>query len=282
MQPERAPPAGATLAEVKRAVMALVTGPEAPGPEVEALIVGDARASARERVMVYAHMYRARLTEALDAQFPRLARRLGPAAFGELACAYIADEPSRHPSLRFLGARLPGWLAARRPEAPALVGLAALEWARADVFDLLDERTLTLAEARALPPERLAELPLRLIAAHRLVTAPRGTAAGWSAAGADTAPTAPGQSDRGPTETLLVWRQETMVFHRCVDDAERAALDLAAGGTSLGLLCDGILAAGPREGEVIARVHGWLSIWLADGLLVAPRAPGVTGASAGT
>ena len=101
---------------MQAAVMALITGREAGDPGVEAgtLIVGDVRASADERLRVYAHMYRARIVEALESQFPRLAKMLGPDAFAELASAYITDEPSRHPSLRYVGERLPAWLMGRR------------------------------------------------------------------------------------------------------------------------------------------------------------------------
>jgi hypothetical protein len=273
MRPEPSPSVPPSLAGLQRALLALVTGREAPGPELraDALVAGDSRASADQRIAVYAHMVRTRLAEALASQFPRLAQRLGAEAFGELARAYFADEPSRHPSLRFVGARLPGWLAERWPDAPVVAGLAALEWARADVFDLVDEPTLTLDDVRAQPPERLGDLPLRLVTAHRLVTVARGTATWWSSPDAEPAPDKRAALEARATEMLVVWREGTSVFHRSVDDPERAALALAAQGTSLGLLCD-TLSAEQAEADAIAQVHGWLSTWLADGLLVAATA----------
>src|SRR4051812_42348866 len=167
---------------MQAAVMSLITGRGAgdPGVEAGALIVGDVRASADERLHVYAHMYRARIVEALESQFPRLAKMLGPEAFAELASAYITDEPSRHPSLRYVGERLPAWLSgAQVPDSRLLAGLAQLEWARADVFDLADDRMLTPESLRAWPMEHFGELPLQLVTAHRLVTVPSGTSQLW-------------------------------------------------------------------------------------------------------
>jgi hypothetical protein len=253
--------------------MALITGrgASASAPDPQGLILGDERASAQERLGVYQFMYRARIAEALEAQFPHLARHLGSEAFSELAVAYIADEPSRHPSLRFLGERLPRWLEARRPEAPGLAGLARLEWARTDVFDLADERPLTLEAVRAYPPERFGELVLELMSAHRIVTVPAGTGELWDATSAEAtirllAASSPAAAAFSPVETLLVWRQDTMVYHRAVDPLERLALHLTASGTRFGVICDAFLA---RQGEQtsVERAYRMLLTWLADGLL---------------
>ncbi len=158
------PEAGASpdvepLRAIYDALLAQITsGHGAPSlPDATALVTGDARASGAERIHVYQHMYRARLIEALEGQFPRVSRWLDADAFAEVVAAYVTDEPSRHPSLRFIGRRFPDWLAARAPaEArhPALADLARLEWAREDVFDAADQGTLTLETVRGWPPDR--------------------------------------------------------------------------------------------------------------------------------
>ncbi|HVV51327.1 MAG TPA: DNA-binding domain-containing protein [Polyangia bacterium] len=273
MRPEtrRAPP---SQAEVQSALMALITGPGAPAPDLEALIIGDARAGADERLGIYRFMYRARVAEALESQFPHLATHMGRERFTELAAAYIADEPSTHASLRFLGERLPGWLEARRSGAPLLGALARLEWARTDVFDQADEPALPLDAARAWPPESFGELPLKLVSAHRVVTVPAGTGALWDATRSEPVvgplgePAAPDRAS-GAVETLLVWRQETMVYHRTVEPFEREALELAAAGTRFGLVCDALLTL-LDEPAALARASGMLTTWLADGLVRAP------------
>lgn len=253
-----------TLAAAQSALLAFVTGApigDALAPDL--LVAGDGRATAGERIAIYAHMYRARLAEALATQFPRLALALGPASFGRLAASYAGDHPSRHPSLRYLGQYLPAWMAANGEGGVVDAGLARLEWARADLFDLADEPTLTTEAARAWPPERLGELPLRLIAAHRIVTVAAGTAARWDAPGGDGAHAA---MPAVATESLVVWREGTAIYHRTIDGDEREALALIARGASFGTLCEGLLSR-HDEPDAVRIAFAWLSTWLADGLL---------------
>ena len=108
------------LASLQAALLSRITGREPGGPPfaVASSIRGDARGSAEERLAVHAFMYRSRFIEALASQFPRLARLVGADPFADLTAAYVADWPSRHPSLRELGRALPGWLAAQRPDEP--------------------------------------------------------------------------------------------------------------------------------------------------------------------
>jgi hypothetical protein len=223
-------------------------------------------------------MYGARLVEALESQYPRLARLLGADAFADLTGDYVADRPSRHPSLRELGRALPDWLAAQRRDEPALVPLAALEWARADLYDLADEPAMSLDAPRAFPPERFGELPLKLIAAHRFVEVDRGTEALWdglSPAATDPPTALPTSLTAGPRATLLVWRQEIAVYHRAVDPEERAALALVSAGSRFGVICDALSAA-HGDDAAAAQAFAWLSTWISDGLLSENRAtPGV-------
>jgi hypothetical protein len=275
MRPESGttPSPSPSLASVQSALLLLITGrDDRPSRSITAaaLVVGDARASAEERIAVYAYMYRARIVEALESQFPRLAKHLGSEDFAALCAAYIDDEPSRHPSLRPLGQRLPAWLDAHRSDQPLLGGLAALEWARADVFDVVDEPALTMDDVRAWPAEQFGELPLRLVAAHRLVTVPAGASALWDdlpPGGAAEAATADQAERTG--EVLLVWREGTMVFHRPVQPAEQAALTLAAAGTAFGVICDSLLSMLDEEAAT-HQAFTWMAAWLADGLLVRP------------
>lgn len=278
MRPERAlQPSSATassrpsLAAVQAALLSRITGQDlgAPAFETASLIRGDARAGAEERLAVYAFMYGSRLVEALESQFPRLARLLGAAAFAELTADYVADQPSRHPSLRELGRGLPAWLAAQRTDQPSLAALAALEWARADVYDLADEPVMTLDAPRAFPPERFGELPLRLIAAHRFVEVDAATEALWDGLApnaADPTGVPPTSLEAAPAATLLVWRHGIAVYHRAVDPEERAALALVSTGSRFGVICDA-LSAVHGDDAAAARAFTWLSTWISDGLL---------------
>ncbi len=263
-------PSGPELASVQAALLARITGQSfgLPANDVGAWVRGDARADAERRLEIYVSMYRARLVEALESQFPRLARRLGSEDFAALCRDYAGDVPSRHPSLRELGRALPAWLAAKRPARPALAALAALEWARVDLHDQADEPVMTLEVLGEVPPEEFAALPLRLIAAHRFVEVDGGTEGLWDALGPETEepPRHPDGAFAGTAATLLVWRQGIAVYHRALGSSECAALGEAARGVPFGLVCDSLCAAGDEE-TAAARGFGWLSTWIADGLL---------------
>jgi hypothetical protein len=274
------PPEKLRLADAQSALYSLITGRQVVGrtiPSPASFIVGDTRASAGERVAVYAFMYRDRLREALEAQFPRLAELLGSDDFVDLAYAYVDAHPSRSPSLRFLGAELASWLDVHRPERPELAALAALEWARADIFDLLDERVLALDAIRAWPRDRFAELPLASIAAHRLLTVRAGTIALWRSIENDESvvvqSTTDPDAETSSIERVLVWRQGVAVFHRAIDADEEAALARVAAGTTLGQLCEPLASkqseADASEADASMRVFGWVWTWANDGLLVA-------------
>src|SRR4029077_19404566 len=99
---------------------------------IEAAIVGDERASAIERLDVYANMYFFRILDALRGDYPKVLAVVGDDAFHNLATDYLQAHPSRHPSLRFVGAALPAFLRGHALAGPRpwLPGLAPLEWAR--------------------------------------------------------------------------------------------------------------------------------------------------------
>ena len=237
-------------------------------------MVGDARAGAEERVQVYATMYRLRVAEALESQFPRVARALGAGRVRRSGRRFRGRQ-SRRAIRRCagLGRGFPDWLAGNRARAcRSWSPLARLEWARADVFDLADQPALTVEALRALPPDAFAELPLRLIDAHRFVDAGRADAGAVGRA-ARGRPGRPGRGraadGRGGT---LVWRQDVAVYHRGLGADERAALESVAAGTTFGLVCER-LAAGRTDEEAAARAFGWLSTWALDGPAGAPAGP---------
>lgn len=292
-----APPRRRLLPSTQTALLAMITdaAPHPLTPSADALVVSDARASADERVHVYAHMYRTRIAEALESQFPRLARLFGADAFAELAFAYVTDHPSRNPSLRFIGTELPDWLE-RKYGSLGLSDLARLEWARSDVFDVVDEPTLTVDALRAWPLDDFMRLPVKLVAAHRLVTVDFAISAFWDRIGATSdatvAPTSSGDSsaeadadgcehahaapvdaqveapEQAAGESLLVWRQGAVVYHRVITDAERDVLELAAAGTTFGAICDALPSWRPTE-EASAQAFTWLWSWTTADLLVA-------------
>ncbi|HVY40765.1 MAG TPA: DNA-binding domain-containing protein [Polyangia bacterium] len=260
-------PEGDQLAQLQRELFARITGlPVGQASRAVERVVGDARASAEERLQVYATMYRLRVAEALESQFPRVARLLGPEAFAETAVAFVADVLSRDPSLRWIGRGFPDWLAAHRTGEADLIALARLEWARADVFDLADQAVLTVDDLRGVAPESFAELPLRLIDAHRFVDAGDAALALWSSLREESQSDPAAGAAQAGGAGALVWRQDVSVYHRGLAADERGALQSLAAGTTFGVVCER-LAAGRTDEEAATRAFGWLSTWALDGLL---------------
>jgi hypothetical protein len=272
-------PDGPSLAELQRRFFELVTGREGVARELAArglpeahvadIVAGDARASAVERLDVYANMYFFRILDVLHADYPKLRAVLGDDAFHNLATEYLAAKPSRHPSLRFVGAALPAFLAAHASgrERPWLAELAALEWARVDVFDREDEPPLTRETVAATPPDAFPELRLATLAALELVPAAWTVEATWRAleGGGDAAEPA----RAAPGHALVVWRRGVTVHHRAADAREAAALALVRGGATFGALCTALGETAASEEEAAGLAVQLLGTWLADELLAA-------------
>ena len=123
---------------------ALASEPEARAPSLSDWIVDDAQLGAARRLEVYANAYFARIHECLARDFAALAAAIGEAGFHDLVTAYLIAHPSRHPSLRFIGAALPDYLADAPQAAPFrrrwpwAADLARLEWALGCAFDAAD------------------------------------------------------------------------------------------------------------------------------------------------
>jgi hypothetical protein len=272
---------GPPLAELQARFFQLVTGRQGVAEEMEArglpeaalaaVIVGDVRASAVERLDVYANMYFFRILEVLRSDYPKLLAVVGDKAFHDLATDYLQAHPSRHPSLRFVGAALPGFVVghALATARPWLAPLAALEWARVDVFDRDDVPVLTREALAAVAPEDFAGIALAPVAAAALVPAAWSVEETWRALEADRVPETPDAA--GPAHAVLVWRRGVTVQHRAVDAPERLALELLFGPTTFGPTTFGALCTALGEAldseEAAALAVRLLGGWLADELL---------------
>jgi hypothetical protein len=239
-------------------------------------LVGDARASAAERLHVYRFAYLSRLVDVLRDDFPALLAALGRERFDPLAAAYLRAQPSRHFSLRYVGARFPAFLAegeaARelREVAPFSPDLARLELAVTDAFDAADARALGRADLSELAPEAFGDLALALVPGAQLL------ALGWPVRALREAHDAERPLELaalapGP-ERVLVWRRDERVLHRACGAEEHALLARVAAGTSFGELC--AACAETRDAEQAAAfAASLLARWLEDGLLRGDGAP---------
>jgi hypothetical protein len=205
---------------------------------LEAVISGDDRLSARERVAIYADAYFYRLLDVLKEDFPATLAALGEAHFHNLITGYLIEYPPTEPSIAYAGRHLAEFLRQHplHDRAPFIADLALLERtliesfhaADADPFDGAAMSAITLAEWPALamrlhPAARTLELEWHVEQVQRAVEHHES----WQG------------PRRGPV-SLLVWRKETEVFYRAIEIPERAALTIARDGAAFAEICEAI------------------------------------------
>jgi hypothetical protein len=267
------------LARAQTRLWRLIAGPEGvrvalaeepPGEApLAALLVSDKRLDAETRLDVYANAYFYRILDVLREDYPALEQALGETAFHDLVTSYLAIHPSRHPSLRYIGARLAGFLtnssAAEnfRRTAPWAADLAAFEWALGEAFDAADSEAARREDVAGLEPEAWAGLGLAFAPCVRLLDLEWPVDTLRAAARAEEPlPTL----ERRPTG-LCIWRGDERVHHRTLEGAEALALAAVAEGTAFGALCETV-AANEGDADAPALCAGWLGRWLDDALLL--------------
>lgn len=267
-----------SLAQIQQRLWRLIAWPEgvrpalseepAGTPALETLITSDERLGAEDRLDVYANAYFYRIHDVLAEDFPTLEGVLAEEDFHDLVTSYLAVHPSRSPSLRWIGDRLPGFIARHdaassiRAGCPFAGDLAEYEWATEAVFDAADAEPALREDLAAIAPEDWGALPLRLSPSVRLLRLD------WPvhllrAAQREEQPLP--EIDREPTD-LCLWRHDERVVHREIDPRESRALRQVRGGTDFGGLCVAV-AEDVGEDEAPSLAATWLARWLEDGLI---------------
>lgn len=230
-----------------------------------ALVCGDDRLSAIERLDIYANMYFFRIRDALAEDFAAVHAVLGADRFHNLITDYLLAHPPAHFSLRYAGQYLPNFIVthAAGPDAPWLGDLAALEWAILQAFDAADAAPLAADALARVPAARWPDLRLQLSPSLRVVRAQWAVHDLWAQVQCGAPPAAPAHA----ATILRVWRQDLRVFHRPICAAEAAALEALGTGEPFAAVCDAIAAADDEQSGATA-AFDLLRTWLADAVLV--------------
>ena len=139
---------------------AIVSTPEAePAPVDERsasrLVKPSKTLSSLERIDIYRQGYHARLIECLIDDYPVLQHALGEEAFEALCRAYIAQHPSRAPSLNYFGRYMSELCRSQPLENPVFCAdLAALEWAVVLGIHAPTAPSIGFEDLGQVPPER--------------------------------------------------------------------------------------------------------------------------------
>ena len=234
---------------------------------VEARVVGTARVPAATRLGIYAGAYRSRLAEALESNYPVLAKLLGEADFAALAADYIAAHDSPFFSIRYYGDALAKFLATHEDytAAPVLAELAQWEWAMTAVFDAADVAPLGADDLARIPPPHWAQLRFRWHPSVQRLALWWNVPQLWQALSDDR---------ERPTMTLaaapvqwLLWREKLTTYFRALPKTEAGALDAACSGWPFGELC-ALLCEELGESEAPAQAAALLRGWIGSGLIV--------------
>jgi hypothetical protein len=234
---------------------------------IEQHVIGTERVSIATRLEIYGGGYGARLTEALEANFPVLAQLLGEREFAEMAAAYIRSHDSTFASIRYYGGTLAEFLVQdpAYAEIPVLAELARWEWVMTETFDAADAPTLDASALAGVAPEEWAELRFEWHSSIRRLSLGWNVPQIWNALTRQTPP--PESRLAAEAEQWLLWRKDLEIFFRSLPPPEAAALDAARAGSSFGELCE-LLCTWVGEAAAPAQAAGFLREWLRSGLIV--------------
>jgi len=240
---------------------------------LEALVHGDERLSAAERIGIYADAYFHRLLECLGEDFPTTLAVLGTDNFAALVKEYLLEHPPTEPSILYAGLYLADFLN-DHPFAerwPFIADLARLERAVLDVFHAADAPVLSLETLHVVPSEEWPALKFRTHPAVEIVHSE------WRIA--DVLHTVEQGREWTDPEleeaSVLVWRQNALVNYRNLEPVERDALVIVAKGASFAAVCEAV-AAGVEEPNRVTLIGRLMARWLADGIIMAGEAMLVT------
>jgi hypothetical protein len=220
--------------------------------------------SAGERLEIYAGMYPLRMREALEADYPVVARLLGPRAFGRLVRDFVASHPSTSFTLARLGDPLPGFLRGWGPRGrrSLVADVARLELAATRVFDAFDaeEDPIRAADLADVLPADLPSLSFRPVPALEVVRVRPGAVGALDSFVEGTLlPEGPGRG----TVFVVFHRRHGEVLRRSVDPFAGRLLERLVAGGSLGEALAG--ASRDRRGRARPapeKVSVWFREWV--------------------
>jgi hypothetical protein len=198
-----------------------------------------------------------RQIDALRECFPKLAQLIGDEGFYATAERHLRAHPSKHPSLAELGRHFATFLAKSAGPPPELADLAALEWARYEVFEEAHVRAATPDLVIGPEPARIV---LRTVPALRLLSLRHDVVPLWKDLDEGNAVRLP----RARRTAVAVWRRELAVFHVAVAGDEAVALRQAMSGATLGEISEAFAAREDAVQAALSTVTSWLrEQWIA-------------------
>jgi len=276
--------AAASLATLERWMQAVVTHPDGAGAgvrsrparalipvaprDLDGVVLPSKSLSSVECLEIYAYMYRARLVEVMEGEYPALRQILGGEEFAAACRRFVAKHPSRSRTLNSLSEKFPAFLARTLPRTNRnglAVDVARIERAMEDVFDAPAASPMTAAQLAAIGAAEWEGAKLRLNPALRLLKLRYPANAYMTALRRGDRPRIP----RPRASWVIVFRRGFQVFRRDQEPEQFELLSSIASGRALGAAVRSSI--GRRAGapsRAAARLGGWFREWSAAGLFV--------------
>jgi len=227
------------------------------------LIKGSDDFDPAQRLGVYHHAYRARLSEVLADSFAKTHLFMGSDLFNEHAVAFAAAQPPMTRSLGGYGAAFVDDLRSRYPANPELHELAQLDWDLRDCFDGPDVPALTTELAHSDPDSTwlLRQSPLHPSLRLREITT--NVVQLWNAIDADQ-PVPPADRWAQPCR-LMVWRKGLQPHFQTLREDHAQFIKALLQGSSIQGACDALSDRPALQDPSL--LAGWLRLWLEEGVL---------------
>lgn len=231
---------------------------------IAAEITSVASSNIAERLHIYHHAYRSRVREALTSQFPNLAKLLSSEVFNQYIDDFIANYPSTHKNMRWLGDKLSSFLQVHAPYKPLLSDMANFEWSLGIAFDSADTPCLTIQDLSAFTPEQWGDLSFAWHPSVFLGQAQTNVVSIWMQLEENVS--ANNEAVLEPS-SYLVWRKELVSQFKSLSTLEANAIAYMMEKHTFGELCE-YLTAHMDEDDVLPYAAGLLSDWLQQNMLV--------------
>jgi hypothetical protein len=234
--------------------------------------VRDTRKADRVTLLdVYRDGYALRLIEVLTSDYPGVMAMAGPDDFDHMARAYIAAQPSRHPSVRWYGRGVADFLGRTPPYngTPDAAEMARFEWALGEAFDSPDVAPITADVLMALAPEAWETLSFTALPSLRRLTLAFDVPQAWQR----REEVEPGnlEVERAAAPVAwAIWRPEFVSNFRSLEADEAVLLDVLTDGRPFPELCEA-LAPFTGEEQAPARAAGLLRALVEGGMIAGFR-----------
>jgi hypothetical protein len=257
--------AAPNLAELQQEFMSLLQNNDR---HIEQRVVQQGLLNNAQRVDIYRTGYRIRLRGVIDSDHEMLGIYLGDDLFEKMVEGYIDAAPSQHPSLRFFGDRLPGYLRNTKPfsDHPILAEMAGFERSLLNAFDSADADTLNQQLLQQIPAEKWPLLKFTFHPSLTFYQCQWNAVESWQSLKSAKSPAAPKMSAQA--QMWAIWRGlDKLTEYKPILAIERHVLNAMQRGMNFTAVCESLIEHVPEE-QIAATLYGYIVEWLQRGWII--------------